>query len=171
MGKLVGGACVLIGFVILLACWMERMKRNIRNMLAIVRFLQSWAYVLEVRQMRVAEFLEAYSYDVPELEHVADEVQHDLLLHLYPTGQEVWQKVLKRQKHTLGLPEDAFQVLLRAGEGFFGNNHRQTQQCITSCIRQMETVIGEEREHYLEKRKVYMPVGMLTGVMVVILLL
>lgn len=171
MGKLVGGACVLIGFVILLACWMGRMKRNIRNMLAIVRFLQSWAYVLEVRQMRVAEFLETYPYDVPELEHVADEVQHDLLLHLYPTGQEVWQKVLERQKHTLGLPEDAFQVLLRAGEGFFGNNHRQTQQCITSCIRQMETVIGEEREHYLEKRKVYMPVGMLTGVMVVILLL
>ena len=171
MGKLVGGACVLIGFVILLACWMERMKRNIRNMLSIVRFLQSWAYVLEVRQMRIAEFLETYPYDVPELEHVADEVQHDLLLYIYPTGQEVWQKVLKRQKHTLGLPEDAFQVLLRAGEGFFGNNHRQTQQCITSCIRQMETVIGEEREHYLEKRKVYMPVGMLTGVMVVILLL
>ena len=127
--------------------------------------------MLEVRQMRIAEFLETYPYDVPELEHVADEVQHDLLLHIYPTGQEVWQKVLKRQKHTLGLPEDAFQVLLRAGEGFFGNNHRQTQQCITSCIRQMETVIGEEREHYLEKRKVYMPVGMLTGVMVVILLL
>ena len=171
MGKLVGGACVLIGFVILLACWRERMKRNIRNMLAIVRFLQSWAYVLEVRQMRIAEFLETYPYDVPELEHMADEVQHDLLLYIYPTGQEVWQKVLKRQKHTLGLPEDAFQVLLRAGEGFFGNNHRQTQQCITSCIRQMETVIGEEREHYLEKRKVYMPVGMLTGVMVVILLL
>ena len=82
MGKLVGGACVLIGFVILLACWMERMKRNIRNMLAIVRFLQSWAYVLEVRQMRVAEFLETYPYDVPELENVADEVQQDLLLHL-----------------------------------------------------------------------------------------
>ena len=135
MGKLVGGACVFIGFVILLACWMERMKRNIRNMLAIVRFLQSWAYVLEVRQMRVAEFLETYPYDVPELEHVADEVQHDLLLHLYPTGQEVWQKVLKRQKHTLGLPEDAFQVLLRAGEGFFGNNHIQNRCSRNRCNR------------------------------------
>ncbi len=171
MGKIVGGGCVLIGFVILLACWMERMRKNMRNMLAIVRFLQSWAYVLEMKQMRVAEFLETYPYDVQELKYVADEVRHDLLLHIYPTGQEVWQKALERQKHALGLPEGAFQVLLRAGEGFFGTNHRQTQQCIASCIRQMETVIGEEREHYLEKRKVYMPVGMLTGVMVVILLL
>ena len=72
----------------------------------IVRFFRSWEYSLQIRQMRVTEFLETYPYTVPELRLVADEVRRTLLSHTYSTGQEVWEEVLEKYKSVLGVPED-----------------------------------------------------------------
>jgi len=157
--------------MVLLACWMERMKRSRQCMQEIVRFLSSWEYSLQIRQMRVPEFLAVYPYTMPELRLVADEVREGLLSHAYPTGQRVWEEVIEKHRSALGLPEEAYQILMRAADGFFGSNSRQAQQCIQVCIRMLEGVIEEEQKNYREKRRVYMPVGMLTGVMIVILLI
>lgn len=171
MGKLAGSVCILTGCMVLLVCWMERMKRSRQSMQEIVRFFRSWEYSLQIRQMRVTEFLETYPYTVPELRLVADEVRRTLLSHTYSTGQEVWEEVLEKHKSVLGVPEDAYQIFIRAADGFFGTNSRQAQQCIQACTGMLECVIKEEQKNYREKRRVYMPVGMLTGVMIVILLI
>ena len=98
-------------------------------------------------------------------------MRRTLLSHTYSTGQEVWEEVLEKYKSVLGVPEDAYQIFIRAADGFFGTNSRQAQQCIQACTGMLECVIKEEQKNYREKRRVYMPVGMLTGVMIVILLI
>ena len=135
MGKLAGSVCILTGCMVLLVCWMERMKRSRQSMQEIVRFFRSWEYSLQIRQMRVTEFLETYPYTVPELRLVADEVRRTLLSHTYSTGQEVWEEVLEKYKSVLGVPEDAYQIFIRAADGFFGTNSRQAQQCIQEIGR------------------------------------
>lgn len=171
MGKLVGSILILTGCLVLLFRWMENMKQRQCMLHEIIRFFHSWEYALETKKMRVMDFFDSYSYAQIVLQKVTHDVRDELYLHTYPTGQTVWQKILEQHKDKIHVPEEAYQILLRAGDSFFGTNRAEAMQCIRACIRQMEAVIEEERKSYREKRKVYMPVGMLTGVMLVILLL
>lgn len=171
MGKLVGSVCILTGCLVLLICWMESTKQSQCVMQEMVRFFRSWEYVLQTKQTRVIEFLEMYPFRQAELQSVADDVRKELCLHTYPTGQIVWQKILKKHTNAIRVPQEAYQILLRAGESLFGTNSTENLHCIQLCIQQMQQCIEEERKSFREKRKVYMPVGMLTGVMIVILLL
>lgn len=171
MGKLIGSLCILTGCTVLVASWMEHMKRRGQCMLEIIRFLGDWEYCLQIKKMRVPAFLETYPFAVPEFRLMMEDIRTGLLSHSYPTGQEVWRGALEKHKSALGLPEEACQILMRSADGFFGAGSRQAQQCIRTCIQMMESVSEQERKNYREKRKVYMPVGMLTGVMIVILLL
>lgn len=171
MGKLVGSASILAGCLVLLIRWTESIRQSQHLMCEIVRFFRRWEYALETRQMRVLDFLTAYPYAEDQLRKLTETVQKELLSHTYPMGQIVWKKALEENRSAMQLPEEAYQILLRAGDSFFGTNRMEAMQCIKACIRQMENTIEEERKSYREKRKVYMPVGMLTGVMLVILLL
>lgn len=171
MGKLAGSICILVGCLVLLLRWTESVRQRESLMREIVRFFRRWEYALETKQMRVLDFLAAYPYAEGKLRELTETVREKLLTHTYPAGQIVWKKALEESQSLMRLSEDAYQILLRAGDSFFGTNRMEAAQCVRACIRQMEMLIEEERKSYREKRKVYMPVGMLTGVMFVILLL
>ena len=171
MGKLAGSICILAGCLVLLLRWTESVRQRERLMREIIRFLRSWEYALETRLMRVLDFFASYPYAEGKLRTLTGTVREELLLHTYPAGQIVWQKALEESRAQMRLSEEAYRILLCAGDSFFGTNRMEAAQCVRACIRQMENTIEEERKSYREKRKVYMPVGMLTGVMIVILLL
>lgn len=171
MGKLAGSICILTGCFVLLRHWTECVSQREDLMRELLRFLRSWEYALKMKRMRVMDFFDTYPYAKNCLKQITDEVKAMLVMHTDPMGQSAWQNVLKKYEGQIGLPKEAFAILVRAGESFFGTNREEAIQCVSACIRQMEEVMEEERKRYREKRKVYMPVGMLTGIMLVILLL
>ncbi len=171
MGKLAGSICILAGCLVLLLRWTERVKQSEDTMREMLRFLQSWEYTLKRKRMRVMDFFDTYPYAAEGLQSIVDEVKALLLIHTDPMGRTAWKKTLKKYERQLGVPREAYEIFVRAGDSFFGTNREEAIQCVSACIRQLEEVMEEERKSYLEKQKVYMPVGMLSGVMLVILLL
>lgn len=171
MGKLAGSICILTGCFMLLLRWTEHVKQRECVMREILRFLRSWEYTLKMKRMRVIDFFDTYPYAPGCLQSITDEVKEMLLAHTDPTGQTAWRNALKKYERQIGMSHEAYEIFVRAGDSFFGTNRKEATQCVDMCIRQMEEVMAEERKNYREKRKVYMPVGMLTGVMLVILLL
>lgn len=155
----------------LLISWGERTIRKQLCMREIVRMFVSWEYALETQRMRVMDFLEQFQFETTALQETMEEVRQRLLAYEYPTGELVWQETLVKHRNAVELPEEAYHVLVQSKDGFFGTNRMEALRCIRQCTAQMQRCIEEERENYRGKRKVYMPVGMLMGVMLVILLI
>lgn len=171
MGKLAGSICILAGCLVLLLHWTERVKKREEVMRECLRFLQSWEYTLKTKRMRVIDFFDTYPFTQSCIKSITDEAKALLATHTDPMGQSAWRNALKKYEEQIDVSKEAYEILGHAGDSFFGTNRMEATQCVCTCIRQMQEVMEEERKSYREKRKVYMPVGMLTGVMLVILLL
>lgn len=171
MGKLVGSVLILTGSMLFLYNWGDSVRRRQVRMREIIRMFRSWEYTLQTRRMRVTDFLEQFRFAGSTLKEVFEEVRGGLLTYEYPSGEIVWEQMVKKHKKTLGLSSDAYVILLQSAESFFGTNQREALQSIRQCILLMQRCMQQEQESYREKRKVYMPVGMLMGVMLVILLI
>ena len=84
---------------------------------------------------------------------------------LYKAGM-----VFKEWEKKFALKEEAGHTLRAAGDAFFGENSQENLRCMQGCRQRMEKCVEKEREEFVRQRSVYMPVGMLTGLMLVILL-
>ena len=67
--------------------------------------------------------------------------------------------------------EEAKQILRNAGEAFFCESSRESIRISRVCTRRMEKILVLKREELRRKCRVYLPAGMLLGVMIIILLL
>lgn len=89
----------------------------------------------------------------------------------YPKGELAWQEVLKEQREKWDFSKETFDILLKSGSAFFG----QSQQENLELFRLYTTLLMECKEkekcEFAEKRKIWIPVGALGGIMVVIILI
>lgn len=171
MGKLTGSGLILAGCAALLMNWIENVRQRELCMKELVRMFCSWNYALETQRIRITDFLQQYPFEREELQKAMEEVRCILLTNTCPSGADIWREVLEKHKKSIGLPISAYEVLIQSEDGFFGTNSREASCCMTRCEAQMQQCIELERAKYREKRRVYLPVGMLTGVMLIILLI
>ena len=60
--------------------------------------------------------------------------------------------------------------LVSAAGAFYGESSAENLRCNEICRKRMEKFLAESRLEFFKKQRVYLPVGMLTGVVMIILL-
>lgn len=171
MDKLIGTMFILVGCAGMLMSWYERQKKRQRTMAAFIRLLSSWEYSLEREKTRLPEFLVQYTKREPQIADFLEELQGALEEKNCPTGAALWRKVLHAKRRSLDLDDALLEILLPASGAFFGNNRRESIQCAGACRMRLEDALSGARAELARKQRVYMPVGMLFGVLLIILLI
>lgn len=171
MERLIGMLLILTGVGGMLLSWHEKKYRQLAVMQAAIRLFSRWQYALTKEQMRLYDFLEACEGEFPELSSLLREVRERLQENRYPSGALVWQQVLGQQRSFLSLEPEASRILMDAADGFFGNTRETCIRCMEVCRCRMEEELKKEKSEMDRRWKVYMPVGMLGGVILIILLI
>ena len=86
----------------------------------------------------------------------------------------------KRTENMAGLSAEAqkrtadraggLEILTSAAGAFYGESSAENLRCNEICRKRMEKFLAESRLEFFKKQRVYLPVGMLTGVVMIILL-
>jgi hypothetical protein len=129
-----------------------------------------WGFSLRSGHIRLYQFLEQYEPLQPEFEKALEEVSRLLRQNLYPSGREVWRHVMGERRKKLSLSGEAHEILLKAGDAFFCGSSGESLHTMEICRERMEECLARERGELAGKRRVYIPMGMLGGVVLIILL-
>lgn len=171
MGKLTGIALILCGCGGILVNWYERQKRRQRTAAVFIQLLVSWEYSLEREKMRLSDFLEQYTTGNTRMDAFLETLNRTLKTCSFPTGDVLWREVLEQYREDLDLSDTIWEFMCSASGAFFGSNRKESMQCAEATRRRIEEQLAEERREFVRRQKVYMPVGMLGGVLLVILLI
>ncbi len=171
MGRLLGTILILCGSAGCLYSWRENEKKKQAFMEECIRMFAQWNYALEKGHMRLYDFLDYYETDWKEMKVILSDLKDMLSGNCYASGKTAWQKDLLIHKKTLPIRGEAWQILLSASDSFFGNSSMESQRCIRICKERMEEELAGCRKEYAGKQKVYMPLGMLLGLMLIIFLI
>lgn len=170
MERLLGIGLILLGCAGALLGWMEEERGKQEMMQECIRFFAHWQYALKSGQVRLYDFFEQYESGQESLADCLAEVTGLLQKNCYATGQEVWKQVLIKHKKQLLLRGESFRILLESADAFFSDSSMEGLRCIGVCRERMETCLAFSREEFFRKKRVYMPLGMLGGVVLIILL-
>lgn len=177
MGKIVGIVLVLGGTTGCLYSWICRQKEKHKRIEEFIVFLQKSIFAMEAEKVKVIDYFEKYvSMDSrmidngdQVLEKSLREIAKRLATNTYPKGQDAWEEVLKEEEANFDFDKETFEMVLHAGNGFFGRSREENICFLQKSLREMEHQQAKIKEKNAQERKVWVPVGMLGAVMLVIL--
>ncbi len=169
MGKIIGIAFVLGGIVSGLFQWMELQKEKQHRIEEFCIFLHKSIFLMESEKIKVIDYFAKYSSRDSEITKTLQEISNRLSKNIYPNGQSVWEEVLKEEDWNLD--KDTYSIILKSGNGFFGRNREENISFLKKQLAELEKQQRKIKEKDEKERKVWVPVGMLSGVMIVIFFL
>lgn len=171
MGKWIGIVLLLGGIAGYLYSWICGQKEKQQRRHAFIVFLQKSIFAMETEKVRLIEFFTNYSSKDAVLTETLQEIANRLSMHLYPDGSKVWQDVFLEKKSRWNMDEETFDLMQKAGEGFFGRSREENICFLQKSIKELEIQQQKMKEKEMQQRKVWVPVGMLGGIMLVIIFL
>jgi len=169
VGKLLGIICIMGGIAGYLYQWQCEQKKQRERVEAFLLFLRKSVFVMESENIKVVKLLEDYPEREMVLKDTLSEIARRLSLNIYPKEEVAWEEVLREEEQNWGLDKETFGLIINAGSGFFGRNRSENICFLQKSIRELEEKEKKNREQDAKKRKVWVPVGMLGGLMLVIL--
>lgn len=171
MGKIIGSVCLLSGIASLLYGWVIEQKIQYRRLEDFILFVQKTIFAMEEEKVRMIVYLQGYQSRDPVLEETLREIANRLQMNIYPNGQRVWEEVFLEKRNLWGYDEEIFDVILAVGNGFFGKKRSENICFLRKSIKQLEQQRDKRKEMDMQERKVWIPVGMLSGIMLMIILI
>jgi len=169
VGKLLGIICIMGGIAGYLHQWQCEQKKQRERVEEFLLFLRKTVFVMETENIKVAKLLENYQTQEVVLKHTLSQIAKRLSLNIYAKGESAWEEVFREEEQNWGLDKETFGLIINAGSGFFGRNRSENLSFLQKSIRELEEKEKKNREQDAKKRKVWVPVGMLGGLMLVIL--
>ncbi len=151
--------------------WMARNKSRQKRLEEMLIFLKKARYAMDEEKVRWIPFFEHYESEDVIVTETLHEIGKRLEEHRYPYGEDAWKSVFLEKKREWNCKEACFQVLIQMGGAFFGRSRQENGAFMESYIRQLEECKGKEKEKFAEEKKVWIPVSVLGGVMLVIMLI
>lgn len=170
MGKLTGAVLILCGVCGLLWSWWRMQKKRQEAAGELIRMLARWEYSLERERLSLSEFLERFDSRDPQVSGWKNGLLASLAAREYPCGAMLWRRTLETHRRALGLGGELWELFCSADGAFFGTSSRESLRCARACRSRMEDCLRREREELSKKRRVYLPVGVLSAVVLIILL-
>ena len=171
MRKLLGMLLMLVGWWMGLYRGTQAQRKRQAFMEACIRLFAGFAYAVEVGHVRLYDFLEGFETGQEQLSDFLADLKKLLQENQYAGGQAAWRAAMEKNCPVQEIRGEAREILMASAEAFFGTSSQESLRCIEVCRRRMEECLERERKEYRKKRRVYMPVGMLSGLMLVILLI
>lgn len=169
MVKMLGITLIMSGISGYLYQWQSEQKKKREKITAFILFLQKTVFVMETENIRIAQLLNSYQTKEIVLKETLSEIERKLKLNVYPSGESVWEEVFKEKEQNWNVDSETFGLILVAGNGFFGRNREENICFLQKSIRELEQLEKKNKERDEKERKVWIPVGMLGGMMLVIL--
>lgn len=169
MGKLVGIVLFFCGVMGCLKNWMENQKEKQNRLDIFILFLQKSKFAMESENVKVIDYFAKSTTLDSRINDTLHEIAHRLSLHIYPDGSEVWKDVFQERKEDWNFDEECFALILKAGMGFFGRNKNENVMLLQKSVIELENQKTKLKEKNLQERKVWVPVSMLGGMMLMIL--
>ncbi len=171
MWKAIGMMCLFGGIVSFLYDWVLRQKMRHNRLEEFIIFLQKSSFAMEEEKVRIIDYFESYRSRDCVLEETLKEIANRLKKNIYPNGQMVWEEVFGEKKEKWNYDEEILSLILAAGNGFFGKRRSENLCFLRKSIQQLEMQRDKQREKDAQERKVWIPVGMLSGIMLMIILI
>lgn len=171
MGKLIGIFMVMSGIAGCIYSWLSNQKTRHRRLEALLIFLQKSVYAMEEEKVRIIDYFENYRSQDVLLEETLQEIAQRLRQNCYPNGQQVWETIFIEKKEAWNYDEETFGMILAAGNGFFGKKRSENVCFLQRSLKQLELQGEKNKEKDTQERKVWIPVGMLGGIMLMIILI
>jgi len=171
MGKLLGITLIIGGVSGGLIHWQNEQRERQKRIAAFVLFLHKARFIIEAENIKIAHLMKNYSSNEEVLLQTLSEIARRLELNIYPQGQFIWEEVFREEEQNWKVDEETFELMIHAGNGFFGKNREENICFLQKSIREIEEQEKNNRERDAQERKVWIPVGMLSGVMLIILLI
>lgn len=169
MGKIIGIILILGGIAGGLYQWMEIQKERQKRVEEFSLFLHKSMFAMETEKIKVIDYFAKYISQDSRITESLHEIASRLKQNIYPNGQLVWEEVLKEKEQEWNLEHEVFQVILKSGTGFFGRSLEENICFLKKQIKELEKEQQKIKEKDAKERKVWVPVSMLSGVMLAIL--
>lgn len=179
MWKLVGVFLTLGGVAGVLYSWVDEQRNKQIRLDMFLLFLQKSLYVMKREKVKVMDYfqrvieldnpLQIYRNEL--LQMALTEILQRLSTNTYPSGQMVWEEVFQEEKQSWNLDPEIFQMIVQAGNGFFGRSREENVSFLEKSIKELEEQQVKLKQKNAQERKVWVPVGMLGTMMLVILFL
>lgn len=166
---------MLCGMTGVLYTWDSEQREKQKILVRVLLFFQKSRYVMRVEKIKIVDYFTKYieqnlcEKEDMGLKRVLEKINNRLLSNTYPNGQRVWEEVFEEEKQTLHFDKELLQIVVQAGNGFFGRSREENVSFLDKCIEELEQQQIILRKKYIQERKVWVPVGMLGTIMVIIL--
>ena len=167
MGKIVGIVLLFLGIGSGLYQWIELQRERQMRIEEFCLFLYKSMFLMQSEKIKVIEHFDRYTSRDAKINESLQEISIKLRENLYPDGQVVWEEVIKEK--VWDLDQETMLLILKSGNGFFGRNREENICFLKRQLEELEKQKIKSKERDAKERKVWVPVGMLSGVMVVIL--
>lgn len=171
MGRFIGSIFIIGGVAGYLYSWQCKQKECRDRVAAFITFLKKSVFTMETENKTIVQLFRNYQCEEGVLKHTLSEIARRLELNIYPQGQSVWEEVFREEEQNWDVDQETFELMIHAGNGFFGRNRGENICFLQKSIRELEEQEKKNREKDAKERKVWIPVGMLSGLMIVILLI
>ncbi len=171
MLKLLGVTAVMTAILGMLFSWQARERGRIARLKELEGFLRRTYYAMQAEHVRIIDYAQQYRSREAVLEDTLRHLAGLLLENIYATGEQAWNAACDLEKKNWGLGQDAWELLLSCGTALFGRNLEENLNALSEMNKRIEKLIEEERCEFAEKRKVFTPIGLLGGVMLIVVLL
>lgn len=171
MGKIIGLFLFLCGIGYLLYSWILEQKKQNKRILDMIVFVQKSLFVMEEERVQIVDYFQTYRGGGNILEDTLQEIARLLDQKIYPEGEMVWEAVFREKEQEWNLDEEIFDIILGLGKGFFGKKRSENVAFLRKGLLELEQQQKKKKERDAKERKVWIPVGMLGGMMFVIILI
>lgn len=168
MGKIVGIVLVLGGIAGGLYQWMEIQRERQKRVEEFALFLHKSIFAMEAEKIKVIDYFAKYISQDSKITETLHEIAARLRQNIYPKGQLVWEEVLKEEERNWNLDKETFGLVLSTGNGFFGRSREENVSFLQKQLRELEKEQLRIKEKDAKERKVWIPVSMLSGIMLTI---
>lgn len=175
MLKLTGAVVVLLACAGFLHSWQSSWKSRIWELEQLCRLYRSARHAMEEERIHIPDFVRRYRCQECPKESATNAMleylESFLKEHSYSTGEEAFRQACLQTREAWYLSGEEWEALLHSGGSFFGRNLAENAQGLLLCEEKMKAFCQRAGQEYREKNKVWTPVGMLLGVMIVVVLL
>jgi stage III sporulation protein AB len=169
--KMIGSLIIVFGLAGYMKEWIFRNLSRGKRLEELLSFLRKAVYALEETHTTWIRFFEEYEGQEKCIVESVHEVAKRLKEHRYPKGELAWQEVMIEQKEAIDLSKEAFELVSHVGDAFFGRSQKENLESLRWYIKLLEKCKEQEGKAFIEKKKVWIPVGALGGVMIIIILI
>ena len=150
--------------------WVKRQKIKQKRLQEFQLFVKKTMFAMETEHIKLIPYFLQYQCKDEVLIDFLNEVALRLQDHRYPKGEIAWEEVFMEKKQNWDMDEETFLMMIHVGNGLFGKHRTENLKFLQKSVEDMEVQLRKNKERDSKDRTVWIPVGMLGGVMIAILL-